>query len=241
MSELKSEVPTGSQKDEKKFLEGPKKPKSELAFLTLMMKDFIKGLFRLHNIGPCVTVFGSAKIREGHVEYEKARQIGFALAKQKLTVMTGGGPGIMEAANRGAKEAGGLSVGCNIILPHEQNPNPYLDKFLTVNYFFVRKVLLFKYSVGFVICPGGVGTADEIFEVLTLIRTGKIDPLPVVLIGTTYWAKLVDFVEKMTAEGYAEPEELKRVLVTDSVEEAVDFVVKYSKPYQAAFPRDRFL
>ena len=151
-------------------------------------RDFIRGFRALHFVGPCVTVFGSARFDEHHRYYAMAREVGGALAGLGFTVMTGGGPGVMEAANRGAREAGGRSVGCNIELPFEQEPNPYLDRWVTTEYFWVRKVLLFKYSYAFIVLPGGFGTLDELTEALTLIQTRKILQFPVVLMGRDYWA-----------------------------------------------------
>jgi uncharacterized protein (TIGR00730 family) len=157
------------------------------------MRDFIRGFRVLHFVGPCVTVFGSARIKSDSPYYELARKMGAAIAQLGFTVMTGGGPGIMEAANRGAKEAGGRSVGCNIELPHEQKPNLYLDRFVTMHYFFVRKMLLVKYSYAFVILPGGAGTLDEMFEAITLIQTRRMTNFPVVIMGTDYWDEILRY------------------------------------------------
>src|SRR5579871_3702280 len=162
------------------FLEGPHSRGSELLFSLRVFREFIRGFRNLHFVGPCVTVFGSARFTEAHPYYEMAREIGQKLAALGFSVMTGGGPGIMEAANRGAKEANGLSLGCNIRLPVEQKPNAYLDRWVTFDHFFVRKVLLFKYSYAFVIMPGGFGTSDELFEALTLVQTSKISHFPIV-------------------------------------------------------------
>ena len=170
--------------EERYFLEGPRPRFEEFKFTIEVLFEFIKGFRAFHFAGPCVTVFGSSRIPQQHKFYEMALQLGRRLAEIGFTVMTGGGPGIMEAANRGAKEAGGRSVGCNIMLPVEQKPNPYMDKWVTFKYFFVRKVLLMKYSYAFVAMPGGAGTMDELFETLTLIQTKKISDFPVVIIGT---------------------------------------------------------
>ncbi len=168
------------------WLDGPRQRHFELFFALKVFWEFIRGFRALHFVGPSVTVFGSARFKDGHRYYESARLIGRRIAEDLgMTVMTGGGPGIMEAANRGAKEAGGHSVGCNIVLPHEQSENPWLDKFVTIRYFFVRKVLLVKYSYAFVILPGGFGTMDEFFETLTLVQTRKIHHFPIVIMGTT--------------------------------------------------------
>ncbi len=168
------------------MLEGPHSRLDEFITLLRVTRDFLRGFRVLHFVGPCVTVFGSARAKPGDANYELARAVGAAIARLGFTVMTGGGPGIMEAANRGAKEAGGRSVGCNIQLPFEQAPNPYLDRSVTMHYFFVRKALLIKYSYAFVVMPGGAGTLDELFEALTLIQTGKIKNFPIVIMGTEY-------------------------------------------------------
>ena len=174
------------------MLEGPHSRLDEFLTLFRVMADFLRGFRALHFVGPCVTVFGSARIRTDNPYYEMARQMGAGLVRLGFTVMTGGGPGIMEAANRGAKEAGGRSVGCNIKLPVEQAPNEYLDRSVTLYYFFVRKTLLIKYSYAFVVMPGGAGTLDELFEALTLIQTGKIRNFPIVVMGTDYWRELTE-------------------------------------------------
>ncbi len=187
--------------------------------------EFFLGLRSLYNIGPAVTVFGSARFKEDNPNYQLARRIGARLAREGYTVMTGGGPGIMEAANRGAKEAGGYSVGCNIILPHEQDANPYLDKVVTFYYFFARKVMLIKYSYAYVILPGGLGTLDEMTEALTLIQTGKLYDFPVILVGRDYWKGFYDWVENtLVASGAVSPEDLNYMKLTDSPEEVVKII-----------------
>jgi len=175
-----------------------------------------------------VTVFGSARVREGDAEYELARSVGGALSRIGFTVMTGGGPGVMEAANRGAKESGGHSVGCNIELPHEQMPNPYLDISVDFSYFFVRKVMLVKYSYAFVVMPGGFGTVDELFEALTLIQTGKVSNFPVVLMGTEFWGPLLQQLDEMAEEGLISPGDLDLLLTTDDVDEAIHHITENS-------------
>jgi len=186
-----------------------------------MFQEFVGGCRALFDIGPTVTVFGSARFPETHRYYRMARELSSALARRGYTVMTGGGPGIMEAANRGAREAGGKSIGCNIVLPYEQKPNPYLDRTVDFDYFFVRKVMLVKYSLGFVLMPGGFGTLDEIFETATLVQTGKIRRFPIVAMGRDYWQGLFDFISQtMFREGCAEEGEVGGFLITDSVEEA---------------------
>jgi uncharacterized protein (TIGR00730 family) len=183
--------------------------------------EFVHGYRALFDLGPTVTVFGSARFTESHRFYQLARELGAGLARAGFTVMTGGGPGVMEAANRGAREAGGLSVGCNISLPHEQTPNPYVDRLLTFDYFFVRKVMLLKYSCGFVFMPGGFGTMDEVFETLTLMQTGKIRQFPCVALGSDYWRPLRDFIlGAMQREGTVRAEEFD-VVLADSVAAAV--------------------
>ncbi|MCZ6506850.1 MAG: TIGR00730 family Rossman fold protein [Acidobacteria bacterium] len=192
-----------------------------------IFREFIRGYRAFHSIGPCATVFGSARFQEDHKYYRLARQAGTRLARAGFVVMTGGGPGVMEAANRGAQEAGGLSVGCNIELPREEQHNAYLDRWVEFRYFFVRKVMLIKYSYAFFGLPGGFGTMDEIFEVATLIQTGKIDPFPCVLMGTAYWRPLIDFIqESMLAEGTISEDENLPILLTDDFEEAIDFAVR---------------
>lgn len=220
----KNKNQSGSLFEDREFIEGPHSRLQELWFIIRVMIEFLKGFRKLHFVGPCVTVFGSARFDENHHYYRLARHLGNRLAKLGLTVMTGGGPGVMEAANRGAKDAGGRSVGCNITLPVEQKHNPYLDSFVTFHYFFVRKVLLFKYSYAFVVLPGGVGTMDEFFEAITLIQTQKILSFPVVLIGREYFEPLMGFLKIMIEEGTIRADDLDLILLTDSVEEAISHI-----------------
>lgn len=208
------------------FLEGPHSRGREFLFAVKVFFEFIKGFRKFHFLGPCVTVFGSARFKEDHPYYRKARELGAGLSRMGFTVMTGGGPGIMEAANRGAKEADGRSVGCNIVLPLEQEPNKYLDKWLSINYFFVRKVLLSKYSYAFVVMPGGYGTLDEFFEALTLIQTGKVREFPVVLFGKEYHAELHEHISKMAGAGTISAHDPSIFLFTDSIEEALAYLEK---------------
>ena len=208
-------------RDDRVLLEGPHSRTRELWLVLRTVHEFIMGFRALHFVGPCVTVFGSARIGEGDPYYSIARDLGRRIARLGFTVMTGGGPGLMEAANRGARDAGGRSIGCNITLPAEQAPNPYLDRWVTCRHFFVRKVLLFKYSYAFVALPGGVGTMDELFEALTLIQTRKIEHFPVILIGTAYWRPLVEFLERMIAAGTIAAGDLELLHVTDNLDEAV--------------------
>ncbi len=219
-------TPVGSTK-ETVFLEGPQSRWKEFVFLLKVLREFIYGLRKLHFLGPCVTVFGSARFKEDHPYYKLAREMGREISKLGFTVMTGGGPGIMEAANRGAKDAGGLSVGCNIILPHEQNPNPYLDHWVDINYFFVRKTLLSKYSYGFVVMPGGYGTLDEFFEAITLIQTGKFLRFPVVLMGKEYHKDLYQHIQHMVHKKTIAHEDTELFLFTDSVKDAIAHLDKY--------------
>src|ERR1700747_3054681 len=190
------------------FLEGPNSRIAEFCTLLRVMRDFLRGYRALHFVGPCVTVFGSARITPDDPHYELALKMGAAIAQLGFTVMTGGGPGIMEAANRGAKEVGGRSVGCNIELPFEQVSNMYLDRCVRLHYFFVRKALLVKYSYAFVVMPGGVGTLDELFCALAVIQTGKIKNFPIVIMGTDYWKELIGFIEKMAERGKIGPSDL---------------------------------
>lgn len=203
------------------FLSGPRLRRRELRTLFRVTREMLSGFRHLHFAGPCVTVFGSARLREGDPEYELARRIGSEVSRLGLTVMTGGGPGIMEAANRGAKEAGGQSIGCNIQLPEEQFPNDYLDISIDFQYFFVRKMMMVKYSYAFVVMPGGFGTVDELFEALTLIQTAKISDFPVVLMGSSFWSPLQTQLEQMVANRMIHAEDLDLLCITDDVDEAI--------------------
>ena len=210
---------------ELRFLEGPGPRGVELLRLLRISWEFFCGFRALHFVGPCATVFGSARFGEDHRYYTMARSVGHELAKVGFTVMTGGGPGVMEAANRGARDAGGRSIGVNIDLPFEQKPNAYLDKIVTFRYFFVRKVMLVKYSYAFIALPGGFGTMDEIFETATLIQTAKIRNFPLVVMGRDYWQPLFDFVQgTMVKEKTIHAADIDRVFVTDSPEEAARHV-----------------
>ncbi|MHC4976113.1 MAG: LOG family protein [Planctomycetota bacterium] len=214
--------------DVRDLLAGPQSRVQEALRVVRISLEFIRGFRKLHFTGPCVTVFGSARFQPGHEYYEMARAVGASLVKQGFTVMTGGGPGVMEGANRGAQEADGRSLGINIVLPHEQSANPYVDKVVTFKYFFVRKVMLVKYSYAFIALPGGFGTMDEIFETATLIQTGKISRFPLVLMGREYWAPLIDFVrETMLEEGTIGAEDIQNVLITDDPDEAALKVREY--------------
>jgi uncharacterized protein (TIGR00730 family) len=206
---------------ELRFLSGPQPRAFELLRAVRIFFELLRGFRALHFVGPCVTVFGSARFAEDHPYYGQARQLGSLLVRNGFTVMTGGGPGIMEAANRGAKDVGGRSVGCNIELPHEQAPNKFMDKMVTFQHFYVRKVMLMKYSYAFVCMPGGFGTMDELFEAATLIQTGKVQNFPLILVGSKFWGPFVEAMRAtMLAEATIDPKDLGMLWVTDSVEEA---------------------
>jgi len=211
-------------KKEIQFLEGPQSRWKEFKFTVSVLFEFIKGLRALHFVGPCVTVFGSARFKEGHPDYEMARELSGKIAQLGFTIMTGGGPGIMEAANRGAREVGGRSVGCNIELPHEQYANPYMDKWVDIKYFFVRKTLLTKYSYAFVVMPGGFGTLDEYFESITLMQTKKISDFPVVIMDKEFYKNIIAHIEVMKAAGTISPDDINLFFFTDSVDEAVAYI-----------------
>ena len=224
MQEWGKRPPQGS---EHHLLKGPRLRREELWTTIKIFVEFIRGFRRLHFIGPCVTVFGSARFDENHEYYKLTQEVGKKLAKAGFAVMTGGGPGIMEAANRGAREGGGLSLGCNIELPMEQVPNPYLDRFVEFNYFFVRKVMLVKYSDAFIVMPGGFGTLDEVFETAVLIQTGKIEKFPVIIMGRKFWEPMRDFIyESLIAGGTISPEDLDLIHVTDDPDEAISIIVE---------------
>lgn len=221
------------------YLEGPKSRGFELAFAYRVFKQFIKGFRTLHFVGPCITVFGSARFKEDNVYYQAAREFGKRIAATGFTTMTGGGPGIMEAANRGAFENNGPSVGCNIQLPFEQKANPYLHKTITFEHFFVRKVMLIKYSYAFIILPGGFGTMDEFFETLTLVQTNSITQFPIVVYGKEYYAELWQYLEYMAQNGTINREDLSLVKLTDSIDEAMEHILAYITKNYKVLPRKR--
>jgi len=210
------------EEHERRYLRGPQPRGFELVHAARIFREYFHGLRALHFVGPCVTVFGSARLGEDDPAYPLALRIGELLAKAGFTVMTGGGPGLMEAANRGAREAGGRCVGCNIELPHEQLPNAYLDQVVSFRHFFIRKVMLVKYSYGFIALPGGFGTFDEVFEAATLIQTGKIADFPIVLVGTDFWGPLVGVLrDELVARHTIASGDLEHLFVTDDPLEAV--------------------
>ncbi len=210
---------------ELEFLDGPRGRAFELWRAIKVFLELMHGFRALHFVGPCVTVFGSARFPEDHRYYRLAREVGSRLAEAGFTVMTGGGPGVMEAANRGARDAGGQSIGCNIELPREQQPNAYLDVMVSFRHFFVRKVMLVKYSYAFIALPGGFGTLDETFEAATLIQTAKINGFPIVLVGSDYWRPLIDLLhDPLLTNGAIDEKDLGIIRVTDSPEDAAAFV-----------------
>lgn len=217
-----STTPTNRSHIDLSFLSGPRSRWKEFKTLFKIVEQFFYGFRKLHFVGPCVTFFGSARFSEDHPYYEATRSLARRVGRVGFTVMTGGGPGVMEAANRGARDVGATSVGCNIVLPMEQYANPYLDVDLTFDHFFVRKVLLLKYSICFVVMPGGAGTMDELFETVTLIQTGKVKGFPILLYGKEYWAPVLEQLDVMIAEGTIGEKELGFVHVVDSVEEATE-------------------
>ena len=211
---------------------------AELLHVKQISDEFLQGFETVAQIAkPAVTIFGSARVREDHPAYKAAVATGRLFAEAGFTVVTGGGPGVMEAANRGAKEGGGLSVGFNIELPHEQDSNPYMDVGLTFRHFYVRKTMFVKAAEGFVIFPGGFGTLDEFFEALTLIQTGKVLHFPVVLFDADYWAGLLGWIrERLLAEGMISPNDLDLLVVTDEPAEAVATVVSCYERRCAGLP-----
>ncbi len=219
------------------YLEGPKSRGYELRFAWKVFKEFIQAFRTLHFVGPCITVFGSARFREDHPYYAAAREFGKRIAALGFTTMTGGGPGIMEAANRGAFEAGGMSVGCNIRLPFEQSHNKYMNRWMTFEYFFTRKTVLIKYSYAFIILPGGFGTMDEFFETLTLVQTKTITGFPIVVYGKEFYNELMEAMHDMAKKGTISEEDMNLVLLTDDVDEAMDHIRKYIQTNYKIRPR----
>ena len=215
-----------SSLDERKFLSVTRTAEKEKDRLKRITKEFEMGFKKLSKLGPAVTVFGSARFKPGEPYYELARQTGRVFAEAGFTVLTGGGPGAMEAANRGAHEAGGPTYGLNIILPHEQHPNPYVNDSFEFNYFFVRKVMLVKYSCAYIVVPGGLGTLDELFEAATLIQCRKIGPFPLILVGGAFWKGLREFIAFMASQGVFSPSEVGFSRIVETPEEAVELVLR---------------
>jgi uncharacterized protein (TIGR00730 family) len=215
---------------EYQFLMTARTVEREKERLLRIQEEFIRGFKGLYNLGPAVTVFGSARFKPSHPYYKLAREVGAELARQGFATLTGGGPGIMEAANRGAQETGGPSYGLNITLPHEQSANPYVDKSVEFRYFFIRKVMLVKYSCAYIVMPGGLGTLDELFEAATLIQCKKVGPFPLVLMGTKFWEGLRKFGQFMMKQGVFNPDELGFGRITNSPQKAVDLIVRSLPP-----------
>lgn len=213
----------------KQFISGPSSRGRELKQLVQVGLQMFKSFRKLHFVGPCVTVFGSARFTEDHDDYKIARTVGNRIAQMGFTTMTGGGPGIMEAANRGAKEAGGRSIGCTINLPMEQKENPYLDTSINFDYFFLRKFILLKYSYAFIVLPGGFGTLDELFETVTLIQTKMIENFPIVVIGKSYYQTMEAMITKMWEEETISKKDMDLILFTDSVDEAMSHIERFVK------------
>jgi uncharacterized protein (TIGR00730 family) len=211
-------------KKEIQFLEGPQSRWKDFIYTLSVLFEFIKGFRALHFVGPCVTIFGSARFKEDHKYYEQARALAAEIAQLGFTIMTGGGPGLMEAANRGAKDVGGRSVGCNIVLPVEQHPNSYLDRWVNIKYFFIRKTLLIKYSYAFVVMPGGFGTLDEFYEAVTLVQTKKINMFPIIIFDRSFYKEILEHNERMVKEGTISKADERLFLITDSIKEAIDFI-----------------
>ena len=209
------------------YLDGPQSRSYELRFAWKVFRQILAGNRALYFSGPCITVFGSARFKEDNPFYLAAYEFGKRISQMGFTVMTGGGPGIMEAANRGAFERGGKSVGCNIHLPMEQKPNRFMQKWITFDYFFLRKAMLLKYSYAFIVMPGGFGTLDELFNTLTLIQTKSITQFPVVLFGKSYYEPLLEMIRKMVREETILTEDLDLLLITDDVEEAMNHIKAY--------------
>ena len=200
-----------------------------------IMGEFVEGFETMSRIGPCVSIFGSARTKPENKYYQLAEEVAYLLTKQKFGVITGGGPGIMEAGNKGAKRGGGKSVGLNIVLPFEQEANPYIDsdKIINFDYFFIRKVMFIKYAQGFIVLPGGFGTLDEMFEALTLIQTKKSGKFPVILIGKSFWTGLIDWIKEvlLAEENNISPEDLDLIQIVDPAEEAVKMINDYYKDH----------
>ena len=220
-TEIGAVVPT-----ERDFLQHSRSYEKEMERLGKVQAEFERAIKQMQHIGPAVTIFGSARFKAGEPFYESSRETGKAFAEAGFSVLTGGGPGAMEAANKGAFEAGGKSYGLNIILPHEQAPNPYVDDTINFDYFFVRKTMLVKYSCAYIVMPGGLGTLDELFEAATLIQCKKIGPFPLILVGKEFWSGLRNYISYLADNGVFTPDEIGFSKIVDTPEEAVELVVK---------------
>ena len=224
--------------EDHKILQTPKKVEPDFVNtdtwrVLRIQSEFVDGFDALAGVGPCIAIFGSARAARSDNYYKAAEKTAALLVKKGMGVITGGGPGIMEAANKGAFEAGGLSIGCNIELPFEQLPNHYQNISLDFHYFFVRKMILVKYSVGYIIFPGGFGTMDELFEALTLAQTNKIEHFPIAFYGSAFWGGLVEWIDKflVNKHGFIKPEDKKLYKVVDEPQEAIDYVTNVAKDY----------
>lgn len=220
-TEIGAAVPT-----ERDFLQHSRSYEKEMERLGKVQAEFERAIRQMQHIGPAVTIFGSARFKPGEPFYESSRETGKAFAEAGFSVLTGGGPGAMEAANKGAFEAGGKSYGLNIILPHEQAPNPYVDDTINFDYFFVRKTMLVKYSCAYIVMPGGLGTLDELFEAATLIQCKKIGPFPLILVGKEFWSGLRNYISYLADNGVFTPDEIGFSKIVDTPEEAVELVIK---------------
>jgi uncharacterized protein (TIGR00730 family) len=233
---------TGAPTEDERLLESPGPSAADFTHtdpwrVFRIMGEFVEGFDTLASVGHAVTIFGSARVKPDDPHYEAAVETARLLAEAGFAVITGGGPGIMEAANRGAKEGGGLSIGCNIELPFEQGTNAYVEMPINFHYFFVRKTMFVKYSEAFIIFPGGFGTMDELFEALTLIQTGKVRDFPVVLFGTEYWGGMLEWIRAtMLEEGKISPDDVDLLVATDSPEEAVRVVLASARRLQLEEP-----
>jgi len=224
--QMNYELPAAFANEEHDFLKEHRSLEKEKERLTKINAEFENAINQMQDIGPAVTIFGSARFKSGEPFYELSRETGSAFAKAGFSVLTGGGPGAMEAANKGAFEAGGKSYGLNIVLPHEQEANPYVHDTISFNYFFVRKTMLLKYSCAYIVMPGGIGTLDELFEAATLIQCKKIGPFPLILVGKEFWKGLRDFVGYMASQGVFNAEEIGFSKIVDTPEEAVELVLQ---------------
>jgi len=224
------ELPVDESQPERQFLTQSRTPEKEVARLKRIQDEFVRGFKALYRLGPAVTVFGSARFKENHRYYKLARAVGAELARAGFATLTGGGPGIMEAANRGAHESGGVSYGLNIILPHEQRANPYVDTSVEFRYFFTRKVMLVKYSCAYIVMPGGLGTLDELFEAATLVQCGKVGPFPLILMRKKFWDGMIRWTRFMMKQGVYSQRELHFGYVTDSPTEAVEVIRRSLTP-----------